>query len=242
MSNFSEIKCPNCGRTFAADATADELFCSYCGARFSLSADSRAHIKKEETERLLELFNKQEYAAIVRDTYDGIYETDHSAGMLRCAAQIFTGREDYLKLAHELLKKRNSYSVLRRFLTSHDEYTDSPIHNEWFKLSEKLCAELAQYAIECIASENSDEAMLARQLSLKVMRELLAKKTEKKQGSLYWPQVAIEHHTIPLIDCLELDDLSAIYSDYSSYYKKFERLPNQIKVLDAMNARFAQSK
>lgn len=238
MDKLYEIKCPSCGRTFAADADAEVLFCSYCGAKFSPDADTVAPIKKEERDRLRELFEAGEYDAVVRGTYDGIYENDRAVGMLRCAALIFAKRDEYLSAASELLVKRNSKSTLRRLLTNHDEYTDSPIHSEWFALSEKLCLELAEHAREC----TEDDSELARQLALKVMRELLAKKTEKQLGSLYWPQVAIEHHTIPLINCISRDDLALLCADYTAYYKKFERLPNQVKVLDAMNARLEELK
>lgn len=214
----------------AVEADASELFCPYCGTRFEAPAEV---VEAGEGERLLVAFERGDYARVMEETADGVFERDRALGMLRTAAEYFVTRQRYLEEASELASKRKAKSSLSRLFLGRDEYGESPIHQQWFEDVERLCSALASEAEECFGGANEP---LARELALELVRSMLCKKSEKQDGSLYWPTVAVEHYSIPLLRCLETDWLRALCEEYGGYYKRYDRLPNQDRVLAEMKS------
>lgn len=221
MTEQKNATCPACGKSAAVDIDAIEVFCPYCGTRFAAASPGG------ESE-LRAAYEKGDYARVLSETAEGVFERDRALGMLRSAAEYYVARERYLEEALELSKKRRAKTGLSRLLFGRDEYSESPIHKQWFEDAERLCSALAREARECLGGANEP---LARALSLELVRSLLAQKSEKADGALYWPTVAVEHFSIPLFANLDTEALRALCEEYGSYYKRYNRLPNQEKVL-----------
>lgn len=231
MSAQKKVTCPSCSKSMAVDVDASELFCPYCGTRFEAAENGLA--SAEDGERLLTAFERGDYARVIEETADGVFERDRALGMLRSASEYFVTRESYLEEAAELASKRKAKSSLSRLFLGRDEYGDSPIHKQWFEDVERICGALAAEAEQCIGGANEP---LARSLALELARSLLAKKSEKQDGSLYWPTVAVEHFSIPLLRLIDTDRLRELCEAYGGYYKRYDRLPNQDRVLAEMKS------
>lgn len=226
MTEQKSVVCPSCSKTVTVDAAASELFCPYCGTRFEAGEETA-----ESGEALREAYENGEYARVVDETDSAVFERNRALGLLRTASEYYVARERYFAAARELASKRRAKSGLARLFLGRDEYADSPIHKQWFEDAERLCSSLAAQAGECLDGPNE---ALAQRLPLDIVRSLLDYKKEKDEGALYWPAVAVEHFAIPLLGLLQTDDLRALYDDYGSYYKKYERLPNQERTLAEM--------
>lgn len=231
MSEQKKVTCPACRGSMAVDAGASELFCPYCGTRFE--ADERGLASPGDGERLLTAFERGDYARVIEETVDGVFERDRALGMLRSASEYFVTRASYLEEAFELASKRKAKNGLSRLFLGRDEYSESPIHKQWFEDVERICGALAAEAEQCIGGPNEP---LARELALELTRSMLAKKNEKQDGSLYWPTVAIEHFSIPLLRVIDTDRLRELCEAYGGYYKRYDRLPNQERVLAEMKS------
>ncbi|MEG0751791.1 MAG: hypothetical protein RR998_09105 [Oscillospiraceae bacterium] len=224
-----EERCPNCGKNVTVEADTLELFCVYCGTKFEADIPREAGVNDEE--RVMRLYDAGDFDAVIRSGYDGIFERSRTIGLLRQAASYFEIYKKYVFEATQLGAQRSVKSGLGQLFLGRDSYGDDPIHKRYFDDVRNCASELARLVSLC----EGDACALGKRLALDVCRSITARKTPDECGSdIYWPLAAAEHCCLPLLSAIETCELLDLYSDYGSYYKKYERLPNQIRVCSAM--------
>ncbi|MDO4566121.1 MAG: hypothetical protein Q4B42_02205 [Oscillospiraceae bacterium] len=225
MEELRTYTCASCKKEFQATA-ASEIFCVYCGSK--QPAAEPAAPGGEDRLRVLEAYKSGDYERVLRETYEGVMEKDPLLGLCRLAALYFTKREAYLAEARELRGKQGVKSALSSLFTSRNEYAESPIHMGFFNETERIMLEVAERL------SFGDMGAEGEETALRLARSLLVKKSEKELGALYWPLLAIEHRCLPLLPYIERGALGELYKEYKGYYKRYQRVPNQERVLAAM--------
>ena len=102
---------------------------------------------------------------------------------------------------------------------------DDPCHD---RFAEKLGDALKEIASCCSGSSEAKEI-------LSYLYRLPKEHTEPV--SIFWMLNAVHGLTLPLIDCLSHEDAVYLRKQYTSDYKRWERLPVQEDVVKALKAR-----
>ena len=100
---------------------------------------------------------------------------------------------------------------------------DDPCHD-------RFVADLKDW-LETFSETEPDSAAVREVLSLIYM----APKKYPEPKSAYWMLVAVQGLTIDLIPRLTAEDAAALDAEFSTAYKRWERLPAQKQILDELN-------
>lgn len=227
------VVCPFCARELSVRGDMSETFCNYCGKKFSLSSAGNASLLPGESERIAQLWKDADYAAIAETTYDGVEESDAAIGIQRKVSEYFVLTRDYLAQCDELLANLKVTNGLAKMFLGKDELSDSPIHAVYYDKLEKLLSDICALFTKALGA---GQEPLVRDAASRLVRALLAQKDPDRDTQKYWLTVAVEHFSIPLLPFLSDAELGDFSSQYGGFYERYNRLPNQQRVLDAMRA------
>ena len=239
LNNVMEVKCPKCSNTVVVNEGMTEVFCIHCGTKFNINAtlEKTPEQKAEALNYIKNAMEVGEYDAVI-DCAREIRRSDSddylfaALGLLGTLYKLYAV---YVQAAVELYTKTTTKSGLIKMFSGKDAYGDNELHSEFFE-NIAQCVKGLESSFAKISNSNA-----ISNISLCALKRILSKKDMEKDHATYWTTCAVEHNALNLLQFLNSEDITELYTLYSTYYTKYYALPNQVKVLKEME-RLVQEK
>lgn len=203
-----------------------EVFCTYCGAKFSARPQSAQEQAQETLAYVRSAYQAGEYAEAARAAQE-LTEVP-ALRAFAAAAGLRGAYAAYRRSAQELYEKQRAKSGLVKLVTGRDSYSTDSLHTDFFKEVSEQCAALGSQG-----DELGGQAVYAA-LCGDAVELLLRYKTPQTDPATYWSECALEHEAAALLVYLPDEQLAAVYAAYIGCHKPHELLPNQVKLEKAM--------